>query len=151
MDDLQCSPLRSSSAGGRPDLHAAPGTSTTDIMASVDELLDPHPLAHSFHTKMMVPPMVTNWVADSNASNHTTFSAGNLTSVRPPLPTDPSSIVVGNGSSFLVTSVGNMDFSVHFTLILSLLLPTLFKIFYLFVVSLLIIDVLLSLTPMTFL
>jgi hypothetical protein len=66
------------------------------------------PLAHSFHTMMMVPPAVTDWVIDSGASNHTTFNVGNLTSVRPPLPTDHSSIVVGNGSSLLVTSVGNM-------------------------------------------
>jgi hypothetical protein len=65
------------------------------------------PLAHSFHTMTMVPPAVTDWVADSDASNHTTFNVGNLTSVRPPLPIDPSSIVVGNGSPLLVTSVGN--------------------------------------------
>jgi hypothetical protein len=41
------------------------------------------------------------------ASNHTTLSTGNLTSIRPPLPTDPSSTIVGNGSSVLITSVGN--------------------------------------------
>jgi hypothetical protein len=58
----------------------------------------------------MVPPMVTDWVTDSGASNHTTSSTGNLTYVRPPLPTDPSSIVVGNGSSLPVTSVGNIAF-----------------------------------------
>jgi hypothetical protein len=58
----------------------------------------------------MVPPTVTEWVTDFGASNHTTFSAGNLTSVRPPLPIDHSSIVVGNGSSLLVTSVGNTAF-----------------------------------------
>jgi hypothetical protein len=65
------------------------------------------PLAHSFRTMTMVPTTITDWVADSGASNHTTFNVGNLTSVRPPLPTDPSSIVVGNGSSLPVTSVGN--------------------------------------------
>jgi hypothetical protein len=37
------------------------------------------PQAHSFHTMMMVPPTVTDWVADSSASNHTTFNVGNLT------------------------------------------------------------------------
>jgi hypothetical protein len=66
------------------------------------------PLAHSFHTMMMVPPAVTDWVVDSGASNYTTFNVGNLTSVQPPLPTDPSSIVVGNRSSLPITSVGNM-------------------------------------------
>jgi hypothetical protein len=55
----------------------------------------------------MVPPAVTDWVADFGASNHTTFNVGNLTSVRPPLPTDHSSIIVDNGSSLPVTSVGN--------------------------------------------
>jgi hypothetical protein len=68
------------------------------------------PLAHSFHTTMMVPPAVIDWVVDSDASNHITSSAGNLTSVRSPLPTDPSSIVVGNRSSLPVTSVGNTAF-----------------------------------------
>jgi hypothetical protein len=57
---------------------------------------DQQTLAPSFHTMPMVPPVLTDWVADSDTSNHTTFSAGNLTSVRPPLLTDPSSIVVGN-------------------------------------------------------
>jgi hypothetical protein len=85
---------------------------------------------------------VIDWVIDSGASNHITSSAVNLTSVRPPLPIDPLSVVVGNGSSVPVTSVGNTTFSVRFTLITSLLIPTLFKIFYLFIVSLSTIDVL---------
>jgi hypothetical protein len=68
------------------------------------------PLAHAFHTTMMVPPAVSDWVADFDASNHTTSSVSNLTSIRPPLPTDPSSIIVGNGSSLPVTSVGNTVF-----------------------------------------
>jgi hypothetical protein len=68
------------------------------------------PLAHSFHTMTMVPPVVTDSVTDSGASNHTTSSAGNLTSVRLPLPTDPLSIIIGNGSSLLVTLVGNAPF-----------------------------------------
>jgi hypothetical protein len=46
-------------------------------------------------------------VADSGASNHTTSDAGNLTSIRPTTSTDPSSIVVGNGSALPVTSVGD--------------------------------------------
>jgi hypothetical protein len=68
---------------------------------------DQQPLAHSFHTMMMVLPTVTDRVAYFGASNHTTSSVGNLTAVRSPLPTDHSSIVVGNGSSLLVTLVGN--------------------------------------------
>jgi hypothetical protein len=54
-----------------------------------------------------VPPTVTVWVADSGASNHTTSDAGNLIYVRPPHINDPSSIIVGNRSSLLVTSVGD--------------------------------------------
>jgi hypothetical protein len=55
----------------------------------------------------LIPPAVTDWVADSSASNHTTSDAGNLTSVHPTTSTDPSSIVVGNGSTLPVTSVGD--------------------------------------------
>jgi hypothetical protein len=48
----------------------------------------------------LTPPAVTNWVADSGSSNHTT-------PVRPPTSIDPPSIVVGNGSALSVTSVGD--------------------------------------------
>jgi hypothetical protein len=53
----------------------------------------------------MVPPAITDWVADSSTSNHTTSDASNLTFVHPPHINNPSSIIVGNGSSLLVTSV----------------------------------------------
>jgi hypothetical protein len=62
-------------------------------------------LANSFNTMVLTPPTVTNWVTDSDASNHTTSDAGNLTSIHPPTFTDPSS--VGNGSALPVTSVGD--------------------------------------------
>jgi hypothetical protein len=55
----------------------------------------------------LTPLAVTDWVVDSGASNHTTLDASNLTSVRPPTSTDPSSIVVGNGSALPITSVGD--------------------------------------------
>jgi hypothetical protein len=64
-------------------------------------------LVNSFSTMAMTPPVVTDWVTDSGASNHTTSNAGNLTSVHPPTSIDPSSIIVGNGSSLPVTSVGD--------------------------------------------
>jgi hypothetical protein len=64
----------------------------------------------------MVPPVVTNWVANSGASNHTTSDVGNLTYIRPPHINDPSSIIVGNGSSLPIISVGD---------------TTLFSLFYL--------------------
>jgi hypothetical protein len=56
----------------------------------------------------MVPPAVTDWVADSGASNHTTSDAGKLTYIRPPHINNASSIIVGNISSLLVTSIGDM-------------------------------------------
>jgi hypothetical protein len=41
MDDPRRPPLWSSSAAGRPDLRATPAASTTGIVATVDELLEP--------------------------------------------------------------------------------------------------------------
>jgi hypothetical protein len=55
----------------------------------------------------LTPPVVTYWVVDSGASNHTTSNVGKLTSVCPPASTNPSSIIVGNRSALLVTSVGD--------------------------------------------
>jgi hypothetical protein len=57
----------------------------------------------------LTPLAVTDWVADSGTFNHTTSDVGNLTSIRPPTSTDPSSIVVGNGSALPVTSVGDLS------------------------------------------
>jgi hypothetical protein len=68
---------------------------------------DQQSLANSFNTMALTPTAVTNWVADSVASNHIISDAGNLTSVRPPTFIDPSSIVIRNGSALLVTSVGD--------------------------------------------
>jgi hypothetical protein len=48
-------------------------------MGSWDQQL----LANSFNTMALVPPVVTDWVADFGASNHTTSDAGHFTSVRP--------------------------------------------------------------------
>jgi hypothetical protein len=68
-------------------------------------------------------PTVTDWVADLGASNHTTSDAGNLTSVHPPTSTDPSSIIVGNGSALAVTSVGDSALSGLFYLNNALVTP----------------------------
>jgi hypothetical protein len=58
----------------------------------------------------LTPPVVTDWVADSGASNYTTSDADNLTTVCPSTSTDHSFIVVGNGSALLVTSIGDSTF-----------------------------------------
>jgi hypothetical protein len=59
----------------------------------------------------LTPPAITDWVADSGASNHTTSDAGNMTSVHLPTSNDHSSIIVGNGSALSVTSVGDSTLS----------------------------------------
>jgi hypothetical protein len=64
-------------------------------------------LTNSFNTMALTPPVVTDWVVDSDASNHTTSDVSNFTPVHPPKFTDPSSIIVGNRSALPVTSVGD--------------------------------------------
>jgi hypothetical protein len=50
---------------------------------------------------------ITDWVTDSDASNHTTPDSGNVSLSHPPNSDMPSLIVVGNGSVLPVTSVGD--------------------------------------------
>jgi hypothetical protein len=64
-------------------------------------------LFNSFNTIAVVSHAVTDWVADSGSSNHTTSDVGNLSSVRPPHINDASSIIVGNEPSLPVISVGD--------------------------------------------
>jgi hypothetical protein len=45
-------------------------------------------------------------VADSGVTHHTTPSIGNISTLCPFVSSNPSSIVVGNGSSLPITSVG---------------------------------------------
>jgi hypothetical protein len=53
------------------------------------------------------PTSVQDWVADSGATHHTTPSIGNISTLCPLASSNPSSIVIGNGSSLLITSVGD--------------------------------------------
>jgi hypothetical protein len=55
---------------------------------------------------MALAPPPADWVIDSGASNHTTPTTGMLSHSHPPPSTHPTSIVVGNGSTLPVTSVG---------------------------------------------
>jgi hypothetical protein len=68
---------------------------------------DQQSLAHSFNIMTLHPPptLVQDWVADSGATHHTTPSVGNISTPRPLNSSNPSSIIVGNGSSLPVTSV----------------------------------------------
>jgi hypothetical protein len=46
-------------------------------------------------------------VADFGATHHTTPSVGNISTIHHLTSSNPSSIVVGNGSSLSITSVGD--------------------------------------------
>jgi hypothetical protein len=62
-------------------------------------------------------------VADSGATHHTTPSVGNISTPRPLNSSNPSSIIVGNGSSLPDTSVGDSILSGPFYLNNILLAP----------------------------
>jgi hypothetical protein len=64
-------------------------------------------LAQSFSTVGLTPPVGTKWIADLDASYHTSPDMGILSSVLPPHPSCPSSIMVGDGSCLPVTSMGS--------------------------------------------
>jgi hypothetical protein len=59
------------------------------------------------HGAPPAPTSVQDWVADSSATHHTTPSVGNISTLRPLASSNPSSIIVGNGSSLSITSVGD--------------------------------------------
>ena len=82
-----------------------PGTHTSPPWSPPAGGWDSASLAAAFSTMAMTPPP-SDWVIDSGASYHTTPTAGTLSRSHPPLPSHPSSIVVGNGSTLPVTSVG---------------------------------------------
>jgi hypothetical protein len=68
---------------------------------------DAQSLASSSTMTLAPPTSVSDLVADSGASYHTTLGAGILSSTSPAHPSLPSSIIVGNGSALPVTSVGD--------------------------------------------
>jgi hypothetical protein len=94
---------------------------------------DQQSLVNSFITMALTPPAVTDWVTDSGASNHTTSDAGNLTSVRPPTFTNPSSIIISNGSALSITSVGDSALPGPFYLNNILITPDIIQKIYLFI------------------
>jgi hypothetical protein len=61
-------------------------------------------------------PTITDWIADSGASNHTTPDSGNISLSHPPNSTMPSSIIVGKGFVLPVTSIGDTVLQDPFTL-----------------------------------
>jgi hypothetical protein len=89
---------------------------------------DQQSLASFFNTMTLQQPQsITEWIADSGASNHTTPDSGNISRYRSPTSTIPSSIVVGNGSSLPVSSVGDTMLSGQFYLNNVLVTPDIIK------------------------
>jgi hypothetical protein len=70
---------------------------------------DQQSLANSFSSMVLHPPptSVQDWVADFGVTHHTTPSIGNISTLHPLASSNPSSIIVGNGSSIPITSVGD--------------------------------------------
>jgi hypothetical protein len=75
----------------------------------LDARWDQQSLANSFSTMALHPPptSVQDWVADSDATHHTTPSVDNISTLRPLTSSNPSSIIVGNGSSLPIITVGD--------------------------------------------
>jgi hypothetical protein len=83
---------------------------------------------------------------DSGVTHHTTPSVGNISTLRPLTSSNPLSIVVGNGSSLPITSVGDSVLRGPFYLNNILLAPAWFKVSFLFVILPLTIGALWNLT-----
>jgi hypothetical protein len=60
-----------------------------------------------YHGTTSTPNSVNGWVVDFGASNHTTPSVDNISNHHPLNSASPSSIIVGNGFTLPVTSVGD--------------------------------------------
>jgi hypothetical protein len=69
------------------------------------------------------PTSIQDWVANSGVTHHTTSSVGNISTLYLLASSNPSSIIVGNGSSLSVTSVGDSILPVPFYLNNILLAP----------------------------
>jgi hypothetical protein len=83
---------------------------------------------------MSLQPTRTDWVADFGASYHTSPDPNIVSQPHPRSPTFPSSIIVGNGSTLSITSVGDTVLPNPFcTSTTSLLPPTSYIIFSRFV------------------
>jgi hypothetical protein len=103
-------------------------------------------LTTALSTMAMTPPS-SDWVIDSGAYYHTTPTSGMLSCSHPPHSSHPTSIVVENGSTLPITSVGASVLPGPFYLNDVLVAPTSLIISFLFVSSLLTTPVPLSLTP----
>jgi hypothetical protein len=92
-----------------------PGPSTTTPWSPFAASWDRAALASAYNTMALAPPP-SDWVIDFDASYHTTPTTGMLSRSHPPPPTHPTSIVVRNGSTLPVTSIGALVLSGPFYL-----------------------------------
>jgi hypothetical protein len=89
---------------------------------------DPQSLAGCLSSTASAPPaLVTDWVADSDATNHTTPHPDHIFSSGPPSLVHPSSIIVDHGSALPVTSVGDSVLPEPFYLNDALIAPDLIQ------------------------
>jgi len=72
---------------------------------------DPSALVSNFNTMTLTPPSSAEWYVDSGAGAHMVNNAGILSTFHHPSSSSPSSIIVGNGASLPVTSIGSHSFS----------------------------------------
>jgi hypothetical protein len=70
---------------------------------------DPSALVSNFNTMTLTPPS-GEWYADSGAGARMVNNAGILSSLHTPSSSSPSSIIMGNGASLPVTSIGSHSF-----------------------------------------
>lgn len=66
-------------------------------------------LAGSFNTTTLQQPATNEWYMDTGAMAHMTSDFGTLSFTHPPNPNSPSHIVVGNGSTIPVSSIGQTN------------------------------------------
>jgi len=72
---------------------------------------DPSALVNNFNTMTLTPPSSAEWYVDSGTGAHMVNNAGILSTFHHPSSSSPSSIIVGNGASLPVTSIGSHSFS----------------------------------------
>jgi hypothetical protein len=98
----------SGSGTGSPDhtpLLQPTGPSTTTPWSPLAGGWDTNALVAAYNTMALASPS-SDWVIDSGASYHTTPTTDMLSYSHPPPSSHPTSIVVGNGSTLPITSVG---------------------------------------------
>lgn len=119
---LQASPAYATQwLGGPPPYQVAPAPSGPSQPATLawpaptrwfqgaPSQCDQASLAGAFNTATLQQSSSNDWNMDTGATAHMTSDAGILSFTHPPTSRDPSHIIVGNGSSIPITSVGHTN------------------------------------------